>query len=458
MPVKFANNAKTTTAQAISAADAQVLVAASAPFPALGVGDYFYATIATGPNDQEIVRVTALDESVATIVRAQEGTAAQEWPSGAAFELRLTTQSLLDALAERLGTEEAAASAVKLTTPRNIAGHLFDGTADIILSGADVGLGAVENKSSETIRSELTGSDVEGALGFTPANQAHNHDDRYGQLSGADFATLKVGGVDVEVAGHTHSIANVDGLTAALEGKQPSGDYALSSHDHAGVYSLVAHNHDAAYAPISHGHAIADVTGLQGALDEKAADSAVVKLTGAQTVAGVKTFSNGISINGQTLSGLTAAGKALAEAASVAAQRTALGLGTIATRDKATTAQVHAMSADVAPTMDEIGNALAFVTATYGSTTTIDMSAGVNFRCTLTGNISTLTLSNVLVGKTIEVELIGNSATARSAAFHSNFAGVDIPAPTDITSTKSYAYTIKAQTETRWNVIGRRSL
>ena len=45
--------------------------------------------------------------------------------------------------------------------------------------------------------------------------------------------------------------------------------------------------------------AISTVTGLQGALDAKAADNAVVKLTGAQTVAGVKTFSDGINVAGK---------------------------------------------------------------------------------------------------------------------------------------------------------------
>lgn len=41
--------------------------------------------------------------------------------------------------------------------------------------------------------------------------------------------------------------------------------------------------------------AVSQVTGLQAALDLKATDADVVKLTGNQTIAGVKTFSNGIS-------------------------------------------------------------------------------------------------------------------------------------------------------------------
>jgi len=54
---------------------------------------------------------------------------------------------------------------------------------------------------------------------------------------------------DFAAASHTHSIANVTGLQTALDGKQASGSYAASSHS----------------------HIISDVTGLQTALDGKQA-------------------------------------------------------------------------------------------------------------------------------------------------------------------------------------------
>lgn len=41
---------------------------------------------------------------------------------------------------------------------------------------SNLGLGNVENKSSATIRGELTSGNVTGALGFTPANASHTHD------------------------------------------------------------------------------------------------------------------------------------------------------------------------------------------------------------------------------------------------------------------------------------------
>jgi hypothetical protein len=64
--------------------------------------------------------------------------------------------------------------------------------------------------------------------------------------------------------GHTHVISDTTGLQTALDGK----------------------------AATSHTHTIANITSLQTTLDAKALDSAVVKLTGNQTVAGVKTFSS----------------------------------------------------------------------------------------------------------------------------------------------------------------------
>lgn len=71
--------------------------------------------------------------------------------------------------------------------------------------------------------------------------------------------------VDGLAGGHTHAIGQVTGLQAALDGK------AASTHDHDGVYSPVAHSHTGVYALASHTHAIANVTGLQAALDGKSA-------------------------------------------------------------------------------------------------------------------------------------------------------------------------------------------
>lgn len=70
-----------------------------ANFPSLGVSDYFYATIFQTTGISEIVKVTARLGDTLTVVRAQEGTTALAFPSGSKVELRVTAQSILDAIA-----------------------------------------------------------------------------------------------------------------------------------------------------------------------------------------------------------------------------------------------------------------------------------------------------------------------------------------------------------------------
>lgn len=95
--------------------------------------------------------------------------------------------------------------------------------------------------------------------------------------------------VPVDANDHTHIIGDVTGLQTALDGKQPAGSYATTSHNHtldslsnvvtAGLVSgdLLQYNgtswvrwDPALKADAAHVHAIAEVTGLQVALDGKA--------------------------------------------------------------------------------------------------------------------------------------------------------------------------------------------
>ena len=64
--------------------------------------------------------------------------------------------------------------------------------------------------------------------------------------------------------------------------------YAPIAHNHDAAYATLVHNHDAAYAALAHTHVEADITDLKA----YALDADVVKTTGAQTVAGTKTFSD----------------------------------------------------------------------------------------------------------------------------------------------------------------------
>jgi hypothetical protein len=100
MGVILKNNATSTITTTISASDVGLAVAAGTGslFPTLSTGDYFYATLVSSGGTYEVIKVTARVGDTMTIVRAQEGTTAQSFASGSRIELRVTAQSVIDAI------------------------------------------------------------------------------------------------------------------------------------------------------------------------------------------------------------------------------------------------------------------------------------------------------------------------------------------------------------------------
>src|SRR5215467_2620736 len=100
MTILFANNASTTVAGSITAADTTVNLAAGTggffPQPIAGQGNYFCATFYDQATKtiNEIVHVTAMSGDAATIVRGQEGTTPRAWTSGDIFANLVTAGTL----------------------------------------------------------------------------------------------------------------------------------------------------------------------------------------------------------------------------------------------------------------------------------------------------------------------------------------------------------------------------
>jgi hypothetical protein len=96
----FTNNAVATTSAAITAAATSVTLTTGqgAKFPTPAGGDYFMATFVSTTSGVEtaweIVKVTARSGDTLNITRAQEGTTAIAWASGATLEHRLTADTL----------------------------------------------------------------------------------------------------------------------------------------------------------------------------------------------------------------------------------------------------------------------------------------------------------------------------------------------------------------------------
>lgn len=134
MPIKLANNASGTLATAVSASDTGVALTTGdgAEFPVLTAGDYFYATLTSTAGTQEIVKATARSGDSLTIVRAQESTIAQSFAAGARFELRVTVQSVLDAIQD----SETNTTVINATgTGSQVAFSVTDGFTAIYING-----------------------------------------------------------------------------------------------------------------------------------------------------------------------------------------------------------------------------------------------------------------------------------------------------------------------------------
>ncbi len=103
MTVKLKNNVYGYLANAVSGSDTGLVLTSASLFPALGAGEYFYATIVGTNNALEVVKCTAVGGNTLTVVRAQEGTTAQTFPSGSRVEMRITAQSIYDAITDAGG-------------------------------------------------------------------------------------------------------------------------------------------------------------------------------------------------------------------------------------------------------------------------------------------------------------------------------------------------------------------
>jgi hypothetical protein len=157
MTIKLKNNARSTLGATLSVSDLQATLetGGGAEFPALGVGEHFYATIVAANGTLEIVDVIDVTGDILTIIRGAEGTTPATFPSGSLIELRITVATITDAIADNAGgiTSVAASGG---TTGLTFTGSPITSTGTLTLGGTlAISNGGTGATSLQTARANL---------------------------------------------------------------------------------------------------------------------------------------------------------------------------------------------------------------------------------------------------------------------------------------------------------------
>lgn len=189
MAIQFANNAATTLFSSVTVSDSQIVVSpgGGALFPNAGSSNYFMVTVVDKTTSTlEIMKVTKRSGDTFTVVRAQEGTTARAFPSGSPVELRLTAQSILDAIDVKIprgiitmwsGAVDAVPSGWHLCDGNNGTPNLKD--RFIVGAGQSYGVGATGGSVTQTpsvwTNAAGTGVQVAGTALTIDQMPSHNH-------------------------------------------------------------------------------------------------------------------------------------------------------------------------------------------------------------------------------------------------------------------------------------------
>ena len=219
MAIKFSNLASTTLASGVSSTATSVSVTSASSFPALGSGDYFYATIGAG-SGSEIVKVTGISGTTFTVSRGEDGTTAVSHSAGVDVALRVTAGTLED---------------------------LRDG-GQVYTAGSGLGLSGNEFTNTapdQTVSISGSGSTtVTGTYpSFTVSSTSYSHPS-------------------------AHPISFITGLQTALDGKVDDSQVLTDVPANA-LFTDTVYTHPT-------NHSISFITGLQTALDGKVDDSQVL--------------------------------------------------------------------------------------------------------------------------------------------------------------------------------------
>ena len=312
------------------------------------------------------------------------------------------TLDTLNELATALGNDPNFATTVtnSLANKAALAGASFTGaisspsgsfTSSLKVNNTDVSLNGHGHSVSDIsgLQTSLDGKQPSGS--YASLSHTHSIENVTGLQTALDG---KQASGSYAALSHNHSVAEVTGLQTALDGKQPSGSYAASSHSHTAsqitdfntsVSGLV----NGVYAPLSSptftgtvGGITKTMVGLGNVDNTSDANKPISSAT--QTALDGKQASGSYAASSHThttsnISDSTIAGRALLTGTDAAAQRTSLGLGTIATEasgNYALTSHAHS-SSNITDFNTSVSGLLPVKDIVPGTNVTVTSSSGI---------------------------------------------------------------------------------
>ena len=226
MTVVLKNNVSSTLAAPISASDTGMVVVDGDQFPTLTGAEYFYATLMSPAGTTEIVKVTARVANAMTIVRAQDGTSAASFTSGALVEMRVTAASMLDT-----ASEYSTAAAISITD----AGGYYTGTnvEAALQEAAQAGTTQITDAGGY-----YTATDVEGALQEAGLAQSTAYTFRTISVAGQDDVVADAVADTLTLAAGTNiAITTTAGTDTVTVNWVPDGEKVFATQAEAQAYS-----------------------------------------------------------------------------------------------------------------------------------------------------------------------------------------------------------------------------